>query len=179
MLRTDKDIERIYHRHVEMLYRVAYSFMKNGADAEDMVQETFIRLLRSGMVFDSVQHEKAWLIVTVSNLCKSALRSPWRQRREDIDSLLCPPVVEDVVTDETLPVVLALPEHDKLPVYLFYYEGYQTAEIARMLGTAPATIRVRLNRARQQLKTALSASDVKGAVQKQPPYAKQLLEQLA
>lgn len=80
MLRTDKDIERIYHRHVEMLYRVAYSFMKNGADAEDMVQETFIRLLRSGMVFDSVQHEKAWLIVTVSNLCKSALRSPWRRR---------------------------------------------------------------------------------------------------
>lgn len=72
LLRTDKDIERIYHRHVEMLYRVAYSFMKNGADAEDMVQETFIRLLRSGMVFDSVQHEKAWLIVTVSNLCKSA-----------------------------------------------------------------------------------------------------------
>lgn len=84
------------------------------------------------------------------------LRSPWRQRREDIDSLLCPPVVEDVVTDETLPVVLTLPEHYKLPVYLFYYEGYQAAEIARMLGTAPATIRVRLNRARQQLKTALS-----------------------
>ena len=65
-------------------------------------------------------------------------------------------MVEDVVTDETLPVVLALPEHYKLPVYLFYYEGYQTAEIARMLGTAPATIRARLNRARQQLKTALS-----------------------
>lgn len=105
MLRTDKDIERIYHRHVEMLYRVAYSFMKNGADAEDMVQETFIRLLRSGMVFDSVQHEKAWLIVTVSNLCKSALRSPWR-RREDIDTMSEPPTVEDTIPDETLDAVM-------------------------------------------------------------------------
>ena len=154
MLRTDKGIESIYHRHVEMLYRVAYSFMKNGADAEDMVQETFIRLLRSGMVFDSVQHEKAWLIVTVSNLCKSALRSPWR-RREDIDTMSEPPMVEDTVPDETLDAVMALPEDYKLPVYLYYYEGYQTAEIAEMLGVAPATVRSRLSRARQKLKLTL------------------------
>ena len=154
LLRTDKDIERIYHRHVEMLYRVAYSFMKNGADAEDMVQETFIRLLRSGMVFDSVQHEKAWLIVTVSNLCKSALRSPGR-RREDIDTMSEPPTVEDTIPDETLDAVMALPEDYKLPVYLYYYEGYQTAEIAEMLGVAPATVRSRLSRARQKLKLTL------------------------
>lgn len=100
-MRTDKDIEDIYRRHVDTLYRVAYSFMKNGADAEDMVQEAFVRLLRSGMTFDSPQHEKAWLIVTVSNLCKSALRSPWR-RREDIDSLTEPPAAEDPAPDETL-----------------------------------------------------------------------------
>ena len=137
-----------------MLYRVAYSFMKNGADAEDMVQETFIRLLRSGMVFDSVQHEKAWLIVTVSNLCKSALRSPWR-RRESFDSLTEPPTVEDPAPDETLQAVLALPEDYKLPVYLYYYEGYQTAEIAEMLRVAPATVRSRLSRARQKLKLTL------------------------
>lgn len=126
MLRTDKDIERIYHRHVEMLYRVAYSFMKNGADAEDMVQETFIRLLRS----------------------------PWR-RREDIDTMSEPPTVEDTIPDETLDAVMALPEDYKLPVYLYYYEGYQTAEIAEMLGVAPATVRSRLSRARQKLKLTL------------------------
>ena len=117
-MRTDKDIEDIYRRHVDTLYRVAYSFMKNGADAEDMVQEAFVRLLRSGMTFDSPQHEKAWLIVTVSNLCKSALRSPWR-RREDIDSLTEPPAAEDPAPDETLQAVLALPDDYKLPVYLY------------------------------------------------------------
>ena len=123
MLRTGKDLEDIYQRHVDMLYRVAYSFMKNGADAEDMVQETFLRLMRSGTVFESAQHEKAWLIVTVSNLCKSALRSPWR-RREDFDALSDQPTTEDAAPDETLQAVLALPDDYKLPVYLYYYEGF-------------------------------------------------------
>ena len=154
MLRTDKDIETIYQRHVDTLYRVAYSFMKNGADAEDMVQETFIRLLRSGTSFASEQHEKAWLIVTVSNLCKSALRSPW-QRRTGLDDMAEPPAAADATPDETLEAVLALPEDYKLPVYLYYYEGYPTADIARMLDVAPATIRSRLNRARKKLKLAV------------------------
>ena len=113
LLRTGKDLEDIYQRHVDMLYRVAYSFMKNGADAEDMVQETFLRLMRSGTVFESAQHEKAWLIVTVSNLCKSALRSPWR-RREDLDALSDQPTTEDAAPDETLQAVLALPDDYKL-----------------------------------------------------------------
>ena len=154
LLRTDKDIDSIYQRHVDTIYRVAYSFMKNGADAEDMVQEAFLRLLRSGTEFDTEQHEKAWLIVTVSNLCKSALRSPWC-RRESFDSLTEPPTVEDPAPDETLQAVLALPEDYKLPVYLYYYEGYPTAQIAQMLNVAPATIRSRLNRARKKLKLAL------------------------
>ena len=141
-------------RHGAMLCRVACSYMKNSADAEDMVQETFVRLLRSGMTFTSPAQEKAWLLVTLSNLCKSALRSPWR-RREDIDTMSEPPTVEDTIPDETLDAVMALPEDYKLPVYLYYYEGYQTAEIAEMLGVAPATVRSRLSRARQKLKLTL------------------------
>ncbi len=161
LLRTDKDIEDIYRRYVDMLYRVAYSFMKNSADAEDMVQETFIRLLRSGTSFASEQHEKAWLIVTVSNLCKSALRSPW-QRRTGLDDMAEPPASADATPDETLEAVLALPEDYKLPVYLFYYEGYPTAEIARLLGVAPATVRSRLNRARKKLKLTLGGDTYDG-----------------
>ena len=161
LLRTGKDLEDIYQRHVDMLYRVAYSFMKNGADAEDMVQETFLRLMRSGTGLESAQHEKAWLIVTVSNLCKSALRSPW-QRRTGLDDMAEPPAAADAAPDETLEAVLALPEDYKLPVYLFYYEGYPTAEIARMLGVAPATVRSRLNRARKKLKLTLGGDTYDG-----------------
>lgn len=137
LLRAGKEnIEEVYQRHVVMLYRVAYSFMKNGPDAEDMVQEAFVRLLHSGMTFQSPEHEKAWLIVTVSNLCKSALRSPW-QRRTGLDDMAEPPAAADATPDETLEAVLALPEDYKLPVYLFYYEGYPTAEIRPDAGRGP------------------------------------------
>ena len=82
--RTGKDIVRIYERHVDSVYRLCFSFMKNSADAEDMVQETFLRLLSSGKSFESEEHEKAWLIVTASNLCKDTLKKWWR-KNENID----------------------------------------------------------------------------------------------
>ena len=69
--------------------------------------------------------------------------------------LVAEPTVEDTIPDETLDAVMALPEDYKLPVYLYYYEGYQAAEIAEMLGVAPATVRSRLSRARQKLKLTL------------------------
>ena len=82
--RTDREITELYQRHVDTVYRVCYSYMKNRADTEDMVQDTFIKLISSGVCFQSTEHEKAWLIVTASNLCKNALRHWWR-RRENID----------------------------------------------------------------------------------------------
>lgn len=69
--RTDREITELYQRHVDTVYRVCYSYMKNRADTEDMVQDTFIKLISSGVLFQSAEHEKAWLIVTASNLCKT------------------------------------------------------------------------------------------------------------
>lgn len=68
LLRTDKEITEIYHRNVDTVYRICYSFMKNKTEAEDMVQETFLRLISAGKTFQNLRHEKAWLIVTASNL---------------------------------------------------------------------------------------------------------------
>lgn len=66
-LRTDEELVEIYNRHVDTVYRVCFSFMKNAADTEDMVQETFLKLISCGKNFTSEEHEKAWLIVTASN----------------------------------------------------------------------------------------------------------------
>ena len=151
---TDEYISRVVTQYSRMLLYLAYTRLHSTADAEDAVQEAFLRLITKKPNFRDEGHEKAWLIVTVSNLCKSALRSPWR-RREDIDTMSEPPTVEDTIPDETLDAVMALPEDYKLPVYLYYYEGYQAAEIAEMLGVAPATVRSRLSRARQKLKLTL------------------------
>lgn len=64
--RTGEELTALYHRHADTVWRVCYSFMKNAPDAEDMVQETFLRLMRSGKAFDSPEHETAWRRAGVS-----------------------------------------------------------------------------------------------------------------
>ena len=153
LLRTGKDLEDIYQRHVDMLYRVAYSFMKNGADAEDMVQETFLRLMRSGTVFESAQHEKAWLLRVAVNASKNRLGSAWCRRTEAIDeSCPCP---EDEDLSFVWDAVRELPPSYREPIHLFYHEGCSTEEIASILQTRPSTIRSRLTRARAMLRDRL------------------------
>ena len=152
-MRTEKEITAIYERHADMVWRVCYSFMRNHADAQDMLQETFVRLIRSDVRFTDTAHEKAWLIVTASNLCKNALRHPERIP-EDIDSIrgLPPPPPAD---SSLMEAILSLPPLYKDVIYLYYYEGYSTEEIGAMTGTPPATIRSRLARARALLKQKL------------------------
>ena len=71
--RTKDDLYILYQRHVETVYRVCYLYMKNPQDTEDMVQSTFLKLLQYPGEFSDSEHEKAWLIVTASNLCKDQL----------------------------------------------------------------------------------------------------------
>ena len=154
LLRTDRELTEIYNRQVDTVYRICFSFMKNIPDTEDMVQETFLRLIKSGMSFVSVEHEKAWLIVTASNLCRDTLKKWWR-KCEDIDDpslgLKQPPFE----IDEVLDAILKLPADQKTAVYMYYYEGYSTADIAAYLRCPESTVRSRLSRARKTLKRKL------------------------
>ena len=70
-MRTSEELQQIYERHVNTVYRVCFMFMKNRPDTEDMVQNTFIRLMKDKTVFESEEHEKAWLIRTATNLCRT------------------------------------------------------------------------------------------------------------
>ena len=142
-----------YNRQVDTVYRVCYSFMKNKADTEDMVQETFLRLLSTGKEFESERHEKAWLIVTASNLCKDALKKWWR-KSENIDDYL--DIAEDPKQEDgVLEIILQLPNDYKDAVYMYYYEGYSTVEIAQHLKCPEATVRSRLSRARSKLQSMM------------------------
>lgn len=152
--RTGKEIAVIYNRQVDTVYRICFSFMKNVHDTEDMVQETFLRLITGGVSFVSESHEKAWLIVTASNLCRDTLKKWWR-RTEDIDdpslNLKSPPFE----IDEVLEAIMKLPSDQKCVVYMYYYEGYSTLDIAYYLHCPQATVRSRLSRARKAIKKAL------------------------
>ena len=154
LLRTDKEIEEIYRRQIDAVYRVCFAYMKNPADAEDAAQETFFRLIRSGPVFENEEHEKAWLIRTASNVCKNALRHWWR-RREDIEDHPELPSREDGAPDDVLRAVMALPPKYKTPVYLYYYEGYASSEIADILKKPASTVRSHLREARAILRERL------------------------
>ena len=152
LMRANQSFQRVYDRQVETVYRVCYSFMKNRADAEDLTQETFLKLLSCGKQFENDKHERAWLIVTASNLCKDALRKWWR-RWEEIGQF------EGIAAEEqdctVYEAILRLKPDYKTVVYMFYYEGYSTAEIAEFLNCPEATVRSRLRRARSQLKSML------------------------
>ena len=153
-IRPNTEIMDIYTRQVQTVYRVCYSFMKNPHETEDMVQETFLRLITSGKTFENPRHERAWLIVTASNACKDLLKRPWRredvlQEYEAASSMIVEP--ENPVLD----AILSLPKDYKTVVYMFYYEGYSTEEIARHLRCAEGTVRSRLTRARKQLQKLL------------------------
>jgi len=143
----------IYSRQVDTVYRVCYSFMKNRADTEDLVQETFLKLLSTKKEFENERHERAWLIVTASNLCKDTLKKWWR-RHENIEDFL-DLAEEPKQEDSILEVILQLPNDYKEAVYMYYYEGFSTVEIAQHLHCPEATVRSRLSRARSKLQSMM------------------------
>ncbi len=150
-LYADGEIAKIYNRQYLTVYRICFSFMKNSEDAEDMVQETFIKLIASKKKFESEEHEKAWLIVTASNTCKDELRR-WKRRLENIKSFIQQESVVRKEDDRVLEWVMALPVKYKQVIYLYYYEGYQTSEIADMMHCSESTVRNQLLRGRRILK---------------------------
>lgn len=153
LLRTNKEVTEIYERTADTIYRICYTYMKNESDTRDMVQDTYLKLIQHHPDFESLQHEKAWLIVTASNLCKDHLKH-WWQHRENIDDHeeLSAAASE---TNDVLNAVLSLPVKYKLVVYLHYYDGYTTNEISSMLHISASTIRSQLVAARNLLKLKL------------------------
>lgn len=154
LLRTDEEVAEIYRRQCNTVYRVCFAYMKNTADTEDAVQETFFRLIKCGPSFENVEHEKAWLIRTATNICSNTLRYWWR-KREDLEGHHDLPASENTVTDDVFRVVMSLPTKYKTVVYLYYYEGYSSVEIAKILRKPQSTIRNYLHEARSILKERL------------------------
>ena len=154
LLRTNKEIAEIYQRHKSTIYRVCFAHMKNPGDAEEMVQETFFRLIKAGPAFTGPEHEKAWLIRVASNLCKNSLRHWWRRNANLGDQIELGASFGPEI-DCTLSAVMGLPAKYKTVVYLYYYEGYTGAEIAKMLAKPQSTIRNYLSEARKVLREKL------------------------
>ena len=152
-LRTELNLQRLYQELLPTVYRAAYAYMRNPSDSEDAAQEAFLRLARYQRSFPDLRQAKAWLIVTVGNICKDMLR---RRHRQDLNledyAALPAPKAEG---GELLAALLELPEKYKTAVFLYYYEGYSVREIARAMGQPEGTVKSWLHRARSALRQYL------------------------
>ena len=153
--KTADEIAAIYSRNADTVYRVCMMFFKGKKDdAEDAVQTAFLKLMYCGVSFKNPEHEKAWLIVTASNVCRDMLRSAWRKRVElDESHLAATPAHYE--GDEILSIVMALPDNCKTAVYMYYYEGFSCGEIARAMGKTTASVWGYLHKGRAMLRDAL------------------------
>ena len=144
--------DAIITKHENKLFRTALAILGNRADAEDVVQDAFIKLFEKQYNFESPEHEAAWLIRVTVNLCKNRLRSYWWKRT--VPLLDTYPAQNDDQL-EMMQTVLALPSKYRGVIHLFYYEGYSTKEIAEITEQKESTVRQQLTRARRMLKDVL------------------------
>lgn len=155
LYQTNSDVAEIYHRHAKTIYRVCFTYMKNPTDTDDVVSETFVKLIKSGKQFESIEHEKAWLIRTATNTCKDFLKH-WSRKNVNIDDYTDQLFVDDsFIVDDIMKAILCLPDKYKTVIFLFYYEGYPCTDIANILGKPKATVRYHLQTARKKLKEKL------------------------
>ena len=138
-------------RYKDTVFRVALNSLGSPVDADDIVQETLIRLLERTEPFENEAHAKHWLIRVTLNLCKNVLHSPWR-RHSPLEEAEAVPVFDRPEQGELYEEVMALPEKYRTVLYLFYYEGYSVKEISDILGVRVTVVTSRLSRARQKLK---------------------------
>lgn len=151
-MRTNAEIERVVNEYATMLLRVAYSQLNNRTEAEDTVQEVLLKYMEKAPVFQSEEHEKAWLLRVTVNHCKNHLASAWFRKRADLDEGI--PALDNAEL-EVVSAVAALPAKYRAVVHLYYFEGYSTKEIAEILHSRPNTVSSRLSRARALLAKAL------------------------
>ena len=144
------DAAAFVQRYSGMILRLCFTYSLGRADAQDICQNVFLKLLQSDRRFDSEGDTRAFIIRVTINECKDVLKSGWRRRSVPLDELI-EREVPFLPSEDTgvLAAVQRLPVRCEA-VYLYDYEGYNAEEIAAMVGAKPAAVRQRLTRAREK-----------------------------
>lgn len=155
-LRTDETVEHALTSYGNTILRLSYSYLHNLSDAEDVLQDTLLSLVKNRPVFSDPEHEKAWLMRVAINLCKNKLKSSWFKTVGIPESFQAESMAED--ESEVLEAVHNLPVKYREVVHLFYYEGYSTGEISSLLQKKESTVRSLLHRSRELLRKVLKGA---------------------
>lgn len=151
-------VENALNLFGDAVLRLAYSYLKTREDAEDVVQDTLIRLMQSEEIFENEEHMKAWMLRVAANLCKDILKSSRRQKEVAMVEGYEEGVEDEYNTGENdvMKAVMSLPEKYRSVIHLYYFEEYATKEIAVIMGKKEATVRSLLKRGREKLESILS-----------------------
>lgn len=144
------DIENTVEKYSNMLFKLCFTMLRNNTDAEDAVSEVFVKYLTNKKAFDDEEHKKAWLIRVAANTCKDMLRFYKIRNHINLDDISAYCKTDNdtnIVTD-----LLKLPVKYRTVLYLYYIEGYKTAEISEMLSVSGSAVRKRLQYGREMLK---------------------------
>ncbi len=161
--------EAVIWRNSTMVYRLAYALVKTRADADDIYQEVFLRYMQKAPVFESAEHERAWFLRVTINCSKNFWKSPWMQRKvameiEDMEKAAARNEERigelmyeiDEKASVLIDTVKQLSGKYRVVIHLFYYEELSVEEIGKITGAKASTVRTRLTRARQKLKSLLN-----------------------
>ncbi len=149
-------MEEVIQREKDLVYRLAFSQCHQKDQADDIFQNVMYRYLKRKPTFESSEHEKAWFIRVTLNCSKTSLKSFWNNKVEGIDEQAY--IFEKKEIDLT-PYLNKLSKKYNAVLYLFYYEGYSTKEIAKLLHIKENNVRVLLNRARNQLRKEIESDE--------------------
>lgn len=143
---------KLYQTHANFVYRIALSYLRNPAEAEDAVADLFLQIMEQDIRFTDETHARAWMVAAIRNRCRNLLKSWIRKRRADAEEL---PEIADPHDDtelrEAIHAVYALPERYRMPLLLFAVQGYSASETAAILKLNESTVRTRIARAREIL----------------------------
>lgn len=145
-----QNVESLFNTYRDDVYRLAVSYTRNIQEAEDVCQNVFLKLLEQKQLQPG--KEKAWLMQVTANLCRSLLRSGWWKKTVTLDDTI---PAEPLQTNDVLCTVMELPPKYRVVVFLYYYEGYSTEDIAKLLKISRTAVTTRLSRARTALKEKL------------------------
>lgn len=150
-------ISNIVDTYSDMIYRIAINNLKNQSDAEDIVQNIFVKLMNYKGEFENDDHEKAWIIKVTINMCRDFLKSAWFKKRTQIDKEY--PYDENFCESDYkfsfLPAINKLPQKYRNVIYLHYYEDLSVKQISSILNTNENTVLSWLHRARKKLEPLL------------------------
>lgn len=152
------DAESLFRAYGDMVYRLALVRTRSVQDAEDVLQEVFLRCLKRRPYFETEEHQKAWFLTVTINCSKSLLGSAFRRHTVSEEAAAGMGTEDSYRDDTVLRAVLSLPEKYRTAVHLFYYESYSVREIAALLHQNESTVKTWLHRARAELRESLGGT---------------------